>query len=116
MTTDIQQRIADAAFQRDRERSNTLRRVEDILRLDTREHIGRLIDFGDDTFVAEILEGRDNSIRSYGVVVEGQRVNRFGETLHEAILIAIAVRNGVDANDLHPLVGAACRVLSARLS
>jgi ketosteroid isomerase-like protein len=113
MSTDIQQRIADAAIQRDRERSETRRRVEEILRLDTREHLGHLVDFGDNTFVAEIRYG-DGSVTSYGVVMDGKRISRFGETLHEAILIAIAIRNGVNVNDLYPLVGAAGRVLSAR--
>lgn len=110
-STDFRQRLIDGAVQRDRERSETRRRVEDILRINDREHLGDLIDFGDDTYIGEI-QGRDGSVNSYGVVVDGQRVNQFGQTLHEGILIAIAARRGVRPNDYYVTAQAALRVLS----
>lgn len=112
MTESIQDRITAAAVERDRERQQTEQRVEEILRVRAmHQRVGHVIDFGDGTYVAEILN-RDGSVNCYGAVVDGGRIERFGETLHEALLIAIAGRNGVSRSDLGVIARAAARVLS----
>lgn len=89
--------LAEGAIKRDQDRQEADRRVTDLIRTTGRARVLRVVTLDMDRHVVEIGDGSEPPL--YAVVLNGKADAQRFYSFDEALLRAIALRNGASIND-----------------